>query len=29
MLLYADGEPMCETPAVIEIIKGGLTVMSP
>ena len=29
MLLYADGEPMCETPAIIEIIKGGLTVMSP
>ena len=29
MLLYADGEPMCETPAVIEIIKGGLTVMAP
>ncbi|RKU08812.1 hypothetical protein C6503_22115 [Candidatus Poribacteria bacterium] len=29
MLLYADGEPMCETPATIEIIKGGLTVMAP
>ena len=29
MLLYADGEPMCETPATIEIIKHGLTVMSP
>ena len=29
MLLYADGEPMCETPATIEIIKGGLVVMSP
>ena len=29
MLLYADGEPMCETPATIEIIKGGLLVMSP
>jgi diacylglycerol kinase (ATP) len=29
MLLYADGEPMCETPAVIEIIKGGLAVMAP
>ena len=29
MLLYADGEPMCETPATIEIIKGGLLVRSP
>ena len=29
ILLYADGEPMCETPATIEIIKGGLAVMSP
>lgn len=29
MLLYADGEPMCETPVTIEIIKGGLTVMAP
>ena len=29
MLLYADGEPMCETPATIEIIEGGLTVMAP
>ena len=29
MLLYADGEPMCETPATIEIIKGGLTVIAP
>ena len=29
MLLYADGEPMCETPATIEIIKDGLSVMSP
>ena len=29
MLLYADGEPMCETPATIEIIKNGLVVMSP
>ena len=29
MLLYADGEPMCETPATIEIIKDGLIVMSP
>ena len=29
MLLYADGEPMCETPTTIEIIKHGLMVMSP
>ena len=29
MLLYADGEPMCETPATVEIIKEGLTVMAP
>ena len=29
MLLYADGEPMCQTPATIEIIKHGLVVMSP
>ena len=29
ILLYADGEPMCETPATIEIIKEGLVVMSP
>ena len=29
LLLYADGEPMCETPATIEIIKEGLVVMSP
>ena len=29
ILLYADGEPMCETPATIEIIKHGLVVMSP
>ena len=29
MLLYADGEPMCETPAIIEIIKDGLIVMAP
>ena len=29
MLLYADGEPMCETPVTIEIIKAGLTVMAP
>ena len=29
MLLYADGEPMCETPATIEIIEDGLAVMAP
>ena len=29
MLLYADGEPMCETPATIERIKHGLGVMAP
>ena len=29
ILLYADGEPMCETPATLEIIKAGLTVMAP
>jgi diacylglycerol kinase (ATP) len=29
MLLYADGEPMCETPVTIETIKAGLTVMAP
>lgn len=29
MLLYADGEPMCETPATIEIVKHGLAVMAP
>lgn len=29
MLLYADGEPMCETPATIEIVKHGLTVLAP
>lgn len=29
MLLYADGEPMCETPATIEIVKHGLTVLTP
>ena len=29
MLLYADGEPMCETPAMIEIVKHGLTVIAP
>lgn len=29
ILLYADGEPMCETPTTIEIIKHGLVVMAP
>ncbi len=29
LLLYADGEPMCETPATIEIVKHGLTVLAP
>ena len=29
MLLYADGEPLWETPATIEIIKDSLVVMSP
>ena len=29
LLLYADGEPMCETPVTIEIIKEGLVVMAP
>ena len=29
VMLYADGEPMCETPAAIEIIKHGLTVLVP
>lgn len=29
LLLYADGEPMCETPATIEIIKEGLAVLAP
>lgn len=27
-LLYADGEPTCETPATIEIIKHGLAVIA-
>ncbi len=27
VMLYADGEPMCETPATIEIIKNGLNVL--
>ena len=29
LLLYADGEPMCETPVTIEIIEDGLAMMSP
>ena len=29
VMLFADGEPMCETPATIEIIKHGLTVLVP
>ena len=29
LLLYADGEPMSETPVTIETIKEGLLVMSP
>ncbi len=29
LLLYADGEPMCETPVTIETIKDGLIVMAP
>lgn len=29
IMLYADGEPMCETPATIEIIKHGLTILVP
>ena len=29
ILLYADGEPMCETPATIEIVKDRLVVMAP
>ena len=28
VMLYADGEPMCETPATIEIIKHGLNVVA-
>ena len=27
MLLYADGEPMCETPATLEMVKHGLSVI--
>ena len=29
ILLYADGEPVCYTPATIEIIERGLTVIAP
>ena len=29
LLLYADGEPMSETPVTIETVKEGLVVMSP
>ena len=29
LLLYADGEPMSETPVTLETIKNGLVVMSP
>ena len=29
IMLYADGEPMCMTPATIEIIKHGLTILVP
>lgn len=29
VMLYADGEPMCETPATIEIIKHGLNILVP
>ncbi len=29
VMLYADGEPMCETPATIQVIKHGLTVLVP
>ena len=29
LLLYADGEPMSETPVTIETMKDGLTVMAP
>lgn len=29
VMLYADGEPMCETPATIKIIKQGLTILVP
>lgn len=29
VMLYADGEPMCETPATIEIIMHGLNIQVP
>ena len=29
VMLYADGEPMCETPATIKIIKHGLNILVP
>ena len=29
ILLYADGERICYTPATIEIIERGLTVIAP
>ena len=29
VMLFADGEPMCETPATIEIVKHGLKVKVP
>ena len=29
VMLFADGEPMCETPATLEIIKHGLKVKVP
>ncbi|MXV77462.1 diacylglycerol kinase family lipid kinase [Candidatus Poribacteria bacterium] len=29
VMLFADGEPMCETPATIEIIKQGLKIKGP
>ena len=29
ILLYADGEPVCYTPATVEIIERGLTVIAP
>lgn len=29
ILLYADGERICYTPATVEIVEGGLTVIAP
>ena len=29
ILLYADGEPICYTPATVEIVERGLTVIAP